>query len=150
MTDTVDLYERLTREFHGGDDRELWSMVAHRVAADVAALDTALVTPPRHLLVVFARTRRDEAGAHPDDHPSFHLAWERDRGDEAWRFAGENPRTKRKRGHYVATVCVPADFSGHLYSFSTPVAGFTETNLVGTSFASMAIHTRPSRPTIGV
>src|SRR5260221_11319179 len=50
----------------------------------------------------------------------------------------------------TATVCVPAAFSGHLYSFSNPVAGFTETNLVGTSLAFMAIHTRPSRPTIGV
>src|SRR5579863_2763105 len=50
----------------------------------------------------------------------------------------------------TTTVCVPACFSGHLYSFRIPVAGSTEASLAGTFLASSVIHRIPSLPTIGV
>ena len=99
-------------ELRGGDDRALWEDVAARVAGDVAALDRLPEAPPRHVTLVLARVRRarDRArpGAHPDDHATLHLAWERDRGDATFRFAGRHPHVRSRHGAYSATVCVPA------------------------------------------
>lgn len=97
---------RLSPELRGGDDRALWDLVVRHVTADVARLD-ALDPAPRHLLLAFARVPGKHAGLHPDEHASMHLAWERDHGEPAWRFAGANPRVRRRRGSYTATVCVP-------------------------------------------
>lgn len=97
---------RLSPELRGGDDRELWEHVVRGVMADLAKL-ASLDPAPRHLFVTFARVPGKRAGLHPDEHASLRLTWERDRGEPAWRFAGENPHIKRQRGSYWATVCVP-------------------------------------------
>jgi hypothetical protein len=60
------------------------------------------------VLLAVVRMRSGKPGAHPDDHPTLHLCWERDRGDPEWRFAGENPRTRSRHGGFTATICIPA------------------------------------------
>lgn len=106
-THTADaILARLSPELRGGDDRALWQLVVRHVTADVRKLD-ALDPAPRHLLLAFARVPGKRAGLHPDDEASMHLAWERDHGEREWRFAGANPRVRRRRGAYAATVCVP-------------------------------------------
>jgi hypothetical protein len=96
----------LSPELRGGDDRVLWGLVVRAVTADLAKLD-ALETPPRHLLVSFARVPGKRAGIHPDEQASLRLAWEKDRGETAWRFVGDSPHVKSRRGSYAASVCVP-------------------------------------------
>jgi hypothetical protein len=101
------IFERLRAEFHGGDDAELWALAARLVAADVVKLDAGLEPAPRHVLLTFARVRRERAGIHPDAHATFALSWGRARGG-SWQFVGEHPHVKRHRGSYWATVCLPA------------------------------------------
>jgi hypothetical protein len=96
----------LAPELRGGDDRALWELAVREVAIDVAKLDD-LDPAPRHLLVAFARVPGKRAGIHPDEQATLHLAWEKDRGEPAWRFAGEHPHVERRRGSYAATVCIP-------------------------------------------
>jgi hypothetical protein len=98
--------ERLAPELRGGDDATLWALVVRHVVGDLAKLD-ALDPAPRHLLVTFARVPGRHAGPHPDDAASMSLSWEKDRDDAEWRFAGEHPRVRSRRGAYAATVCVP-------------------------------------------
>ena len=106
--DLLDLPRRLAPELRAGDDADLWSDAALRVAADVASLDAALETPPRHVLLTLARVRRRRAGVHPDDHATMQLSWERDRGDPAWRAADEHAKVRRRKGSFTATLCLPA------------------------------------------
>jgi hypothetical protein len=98
----------LAPELRGGDDPALWRDALCRVAEDVAGLDRDLETPPRHVLLSIVRIRGGKPGAHPDDRPTLRLAWERDRGDSGWRFAGAHPRTRSRHGSYTATLCLPA------------------------------------------
>lgn len=98
---------RLSPELRGGDDRTLWELAVRHVAHDLATLDAALDTPPRHLLLALARVPGKRAGIHPDEQASLHFAWERDRGETKWSFAGAYPHRERRRGAYAATVCVP-------------------------------------------
>ena len=97
---------RLSPELRGGDDRSLWELVVREAMADLEKLGE-LDPAPRHLVVAFARVPAKRAGVHPDERATLHLAWEKDRGDAAWRFAGEHPHVKRHRLSFVATVCVP-------------------------------------------
>lgn len=106
------LAARLDEELRGGDDRRLWEDVAARAASDAAALDAGLPTPPRHVTLVLARVPRRPAGPHPDEEATVRLAWERGRDEPAWRFAGEHPHVRRRRGAYSATVCVPVGTNG--------------------------------------
>lgn len=108
----ADFESRLEPELRAGDDRSLWRDVLCRVADDVAKLDRTLETPPRHVLLSAVRIRGGRPGAHPDDRPTLRLAWERDRGDETWSFAGPNPRTRSRHGAYTATVCLPGGTTG--------------------------------------
>jgi len=103
-----ELEERLVPELRGGDDRELWLDAATRLADQIAAFDGTLPSPPRHVVLNLAKTRKHRPGIHPDQHAAFTLAWERDRGDPSWRFAGETARIQRRRGVYSATLCLPA------------------------------------------
>jgi len=103
-----DFLDRLDPELRAGDDRDLWADAVLRVAADVEALDRRIETPPRHVVLTVARVRRHRPGTHPDDHATMHLAWERDRGESGWRFAGESVRVRRRRGSFTATLCLPA------------------------------------------
>lgn len=97
---------RLAPELRGGDDPALWELAVRRVLEDVAKLPR-LEPAPRHLLLTFARVPAKHAGPHPDDGASMSLSWEKDRDDDAWRFAGAHPRVRSRRGSYSATVCVP-------------------------------------------
>jgi hypothetical protein len=103
-----ELEERLVPELRGGDDRDLWTDAATRLAEEIAAFDTTLASPPRHVVLTLAKTRKHRPGIHPDQHAAFTLAWERDRGDAEWRFAGERAHVKRRRGVFDATLCLPA------------------------------------------
>jgi hypothetical protein len=97
---------RLSPELRGGDDRALWELVVREVMTDVGKLES-LEPAPRHLLVAFARVPGKRAGIHPDEQASLFLAWERDRDESEWRFAGTHPHIERRRGSYAASVCVP-------------------------------------------
>jgi hypothetical protein len=97
---------RLSPELRGGDDRPLWALVVREVMADVAKLER-IEPAPRKLLVAFARVPGKRAGLHPDDQASLFLAWERERDESEWRFAGTHPHIERRRGTYAASVCVP-------------------------------------------
>ena len=97
---------RLSPELRGGDDRTLWQLAVREVMADVANLDE-IEPAPRHVLVAFARVPGKRAGIHPDAEASLFLAWEKDRGDAEWLFAGTHPHVKRHRGSYTAAVCIP-------------------------------------------
>ena len=107
MTETSEeILARLEPELRGGDDRALWALAVRTVMADVAQFDR--IDPvPRHLLIAFARVPGKRTGLHPDEQASLFLAWERDRDEPAWRFAGTHPHVKRHRGSYTAAVCVP-------------------------------------------
>lgn len=104
--------EQFDRELRGGDDRTLWEDLAPRVASDVAALDRRLESPPRHVTLSLARVPRHRGGVHPDEQATLHLAWERDRDGDRWRFAGAHPRVRSRHGWYTATVCLPAGTAG--------------------------------------
>jgi hypothetical protein len=113
LTDTTsktatcdEILARLAPELRGGDDRELWALAVRAVMDDVAKL-ASLDPAPRHLLVAFARVPGKRAGLHPDEQASLFLAWEKERDDAAWRFAGSHPHVKRHRGSYTAAVCIP-------------------------------------------
>jgi hypothetical protein len=99
-------------ELRSGDDRSLWIDVLRRVAFDVAGLERVLTAPPRHVVLAIVRIRAGRIGGHPDDRPTLRLAWERDRGDPGWRFAGTNPRVRSHHGCYTTTVCVPGGTIG--------------------------------------
>jgi len=99
-------------ELRRGDDPALWFDVLRRVADDVAGLDRALESPPRHVVLTIVRIRGGRLTAHPDDRPTLRLAWERDRGDAGWRFVGTNPRVQRHHGSYTATACLPGGTNG--------------------------------------
>lgn len=103
-----DFLDRLAPELRAGDDRDLWTDAVLRVVSDVEALDARTETPPRHVVLTVARVRRHRPGTHPDDHATMQLAWERDRGDAEWRFAGEHARIRRRRGSFTAALCLPA------------------------------------------
>jgi len=97
---------RLSPELRGGDDRALWELVVREVMTDVAKLER-LEPSPRRVLLAFARVPGKRAGLHPDEHASLFLAWEKDRDEAEWRFAGTHPHVERRRGAYAASVCVP-------------------------------------------
>ncbi|NDP42775.1 MAG: hypothetical protein GZ089_08685 [Aromatoleum sp.] len=107
MTETSgEILARIAPELRGGDDREMWQVAVRQVLADVEKLG-GLDPSPRHLLVAFARVPGKRAGLHPDEQATLFLAWERNRDDRGWRFAGTHPHVKRHRGSYTAAVCIP-------------------------------------------
>ena len=106
------LAARFDDELRAGDDRALWEDVAARVAEDVAGLEARLESPPRHVTLALVRMRRRNAGVHPDDDVTLRLAWERDRGSDAWAFAGSQVHVRSRRGHYTVTACLPAGTTG--------------------------------------
>ena len=91
----------------GGDDPDLWRLVADTFAAGLEGRIELRMNPPRHLVVGFARVPRRTREAHPEEHATLRMHWGRERGVEAWEALGPHPRLRRKRGHYVAIVCVP-------------------------------------------
>lgn len=103
---TEPILARLSPELRGGDDRSLWELAVREAMTDVAKLES-LDPAPRHLLIAFARVPGKHAGLHPDEQASLFLAWEKDRGETEWRFAGTHPHVKRHRGFYTAAVCIP-------------------------------------------
>lgn len=96
----------LAEELRAGDDVVLWRDAARRLAAECEALDTRPEAPPRHVVLVIAKTRKHRAGVHPDASAIFTHAWERDRGGP-WTDAGARARVRSRRGHFSATLCLP-------------------------------------------
>lgn len=98
----------LATRLRRGDDETLWRLVVDQALADV---DEAAGDPDhgiRRLVLVFACVPARAPDLHPDDAAHWQAHFTRERHGDVWTEEPGHPRFQRRRGHYRATVCVPA------------------------------------------
>jgi hypothetical protein len=83
------------------DDADLWQMAVSTVLADSENHEGV-----RHLLVTVVRTP-DSSASNPEERADLRLSWARAKEQVLWEFVGHTPRVRRRRGHFVLTICVP-------------------------------------------